>query len=319
MPLILARLIGMILIACGFCTAANAACTAASQSLTFTSGSSYDVRSGSIANISGLAGLACTGSLLSLLGGGYARATVTSANGFKLSTGGSDLIPYQLSADPGGTYVFSQAAPTIDYMNPTLVSLLGLFGNNSFSAPLHGKITGTPNVAAGTYTDTLTIQWDYYICNGIQIGPLCVFYETGTRTITVNVKLIVSQDCRISAPNVSFGSAALVSQFQSVAQAVLVDCTKNSSYKVSFSTGNGGSARPWRTMSDGAGHSLQYNLYRPDGTTIWDDTNPQTSATLGTGGTTPTQLQSYVAKVNGSQVTPPAGSYSDTVSVIISF
>ncbi len=318
MPLILARLAFVILLALGFCTGANAACTSASQSLTFTSGSSYDVRSGSIANVSGSAGLSCTGSLLSLLGGGYARATITSANGFKLGAGGSDLIAYQVSADPGGTYVFTQGG-TIDYMNATLVSLLGLFSNNSFSAPLHGKITGTPNIAAGTYTDTLTIQWDYYICNGIQIGQLCVFYETGTRTVTVNVKLVVSQDCRISAPNVSFGSVALVSQFPSVSQAVLVDCTKNSSYKVSFSTGNSGSARPWRTMSNGAGHSLQYNLYRPDGTTIWDDTNPQTSATLGTGGTTPNQLQSYIAKVNGSQITPPAGSYSDTVSVVISF
>jgi len=318
MPLILARLAFMVLVAFGFCTAANAACTSSSQSLTFTSGSSYDVRSGSIADVSGSAGLSCTGSLLSVLGSGYARATMTSANGFKLGAGGSDLIPYQVSADPGGTYVFTQGG-TIDYMNATLVSLLGLFSNNSFSAPLHGKITGTPNIAAGTYTDTLTIQWNYYICNGIQIGQLCVFYETGTRTVTVNVKLIVSQDCRISAPNVSFGSAALVSQFQSVSQAVLVDCTKDSSYKVSFSTGNSGSARPWRSMSDGAGHSLQYNLYRPDGATIWDDTNPQTSATLGAGGTTPNQLQSYVAKVNGSQVTPPAGSYSDTVSVVISF
>ena len=129
-------------------------------------------------------------------------------------------------------------------MNPTLVSLLGLFSNNAFSAPLTGKITGTPNVAAGTYTDTLTVQWNYYVCNGVQIGPICVFYETGTTSVTVNVKLVVSQDCRISAPNVAFGSVALASQFNSVSQAVLVDCTKDSSYTIAFSSGNGGSARP---------------------------------------------------------------------------
>jgi spore coat protein U-like protein len=314
----LARLAVAICMLIGLCSAANAACTSSSQSLTFTSGSSYDVRAGSIANVSGSAGLSCTGSLLSILGGGYARATITSANAFKLSAGGSDVIAYQVSADSGGTYVFTQGG-TIDYMNASLVSLLGLFSNNNFSAPLYGKITATPNVAAGTYTDTLTVQWNYYICNGIQVAGICVFYETGTRTVTVQVTLIVGQDCRISAPNVNFGTAALVSQFSAVSQAVLVDCTKDSSYKVSFSTGNGGSARPWRTMSDGAGHSLQYNIYRTDGTTIWDDTNPLTSATLGTGGTTPNQMQNYVAKVNGSQITPPAGSYSDTVSVVITF
>jgi spore coat protein U-like protein len=30
-------------------------------------------------------------------------------------------------------------------------------------------------------------------------------------------------------------------------------------------------------------------------------------------------VQSYVAKINTAQTTPPAGSYSDTVSVIITF
>jgi spore coat protein U-like protein len=317
MPVMLLRILAALALALGWGTAAQAACTPSSQSLTFLSGSSYAVRSGSITNASGQAGLACTGSLLSVLGGGYARATVTSANNFQLKNG-SEQIPYQVSADPAGNYPFSQGG-MIDYMNSTLVSLLGLFNNNSFNAPIHGRITGTPNIAAGSYTDTLTVQWNWYVCNGIQIGPICVFYETGTTSITINVSLEVSKDCRISAPNVSFGSVALASQFTSVAQAVLVDCTKNSSYTVAFSNGTGGSARPWRTMNNGAGHTLQYNIYRADGTTIWDETNPMTSATLGTGGTTPNQVQSYVAKVNTAQTTPPAGSYSDTVNVVIAF
>jgi spore coat protein U-like protein len=39
----------------------------------------------------------------------------------------------------------------------------------------------------------------------------------------------------------------------------------------------------------------------------------------GSGSTTPSQVQSYVAKVNPGQATPPAGTYTDTVNVIISF
>jgi spore coat protein U-like protein len=317
MPVIFLRIACALALVFGLASAANAGCTASSQSLTFTSGSSYAVQSGSIASVSGQGGLACTGSLLSVLGSGYARATVTSAKGFKLGNG-SDEIPYRVSADPSGNYVFSQGG-MIDYMNPTLVSLLGLFNNNTFNAPIYAALTGTPNVSAGTYTDTLTVQWNYYVCNGIQIGQLCVFYETGTTSITINVTLEVSKDCRINAPNIVFGSVALVSQFQPVSQAVLVDCTKNSSYNVSFSKGNSGVARPWRTMSDGSGNNLQYNIYRIDGTTIWDDTNPMASATLGTGSTTANQVQSYVAKINTAQTTPPAGSYSDSVSVIITF
>ena len=88
MPIALLHILAAIMLAIAGAGTAEAACTTSSQSLTFASSSSYAVRSGSIANVSGLAGLACSGSLLSALGGGYARATVTSANGFQLKNGG---------------------------------------------------------------------------------------------------------------------------------------------------------------------------------------------------------------------------------------
>jgi spore coat protein U-like protein len=158
------------------------------------------------------------------------------------------------------------------------------------------------------------------VCNGLNLaGIACAGFDQGTATTTVTITLVVGADCKINAPDVVFGTAALASQFSAVSQAVLVDCTVGSSYKVSFSSGANGSSRPWRTMSDGAGHTLQYNIYRTDGTTIWDETNPLTSSTVGTGSTTPSQMQSYVAKINAAQITPPAGTYTDNVNVIISF
>ncbi|CAN5246202.1 spore coat U domain-containing protein [soil metagenome] len=308
----------VLLAICGFVGVAQAGCTTSSGAMTFTPSSSYDVLGGAVQSVSGSAGLACTGSTLSLLGGSYARATITSANGFKLSAGGTDTIPFQVSADANGTVVFTQGS-TVDYMSASLLSLLGIGGASNFTAPLYAKLTASPNVAAGTYTDTLTVQWNYSICNGIQIGPICVGYEAGTTTSVITVTLVVGRDCRISAPNVSFGSAPLVTQFSQVAQAALIDCTKGSTYKVSFSSGQNGSARPWRAMTDGAGHSLQYNIYRSDGVTIWDETNPLTGQGPGTGLTVPSQMQNYVARINAAQTPPLAGSYTDTVSVIVTF
>lgn len=319
MPVILARFLLALSLACGLAGAAEATCTISSPPLTFTPGSTYDVKVSAIPMVSGPAGLACTGSVLNVLGASYASATVTSTNGFTLAGSNGGSIPYKLSPDQTGTYSFNQTR-TINYMSGTLLSLLNILNPNSLSPQMYASLTASPNIPAGTYTDTLTVQWSYQVCNGVNLaGLLCVGYETGTGTSTIRVTLIVSADCRISAPNVSFGSAPLASQFAPVSQAVLVDCSAGSIYKVSFSSGGNGSARPWRTMSDGAGHTLQYNLYLPDGTTIWDTTNPQTSATAGTGSTTPSQMQSYVAKVNAAQTTPPAGTYSDTVNVIITF
>ena len=300
----------------GLTGAARAGCAVSAAAISFQTGSSYDVRDNVVLAASGLAGLACTGSGLSLLGGSYAKATITSANGFKLSAGGSDKIPYQLSADSGGTQIFTQGA-TIDYFSANLLSLLGIGSATNFSAPLYGKITAGANIAAGTYTDTLSVQWDYFVCNGIQIAVICLGAETGQPISTVTVTVVVTRDCRINAPGVSFGTAALASGFSPVTQAVLVNCSKDLVYKISFTSGASGNTRPWRAMSDGAGHDLQYNLYRADGTTIWDESNPQTSASIATGSSVPNQLQTYVAKVNPAQPTPPAGTYTDNVSVLV--
>jgi spore coat protein U-like protein len=296
---------------------AGCAASAGAGSITFAPSTSYDVQAGTIRPVAGLAGLACTGSTLSLLGGSTAKATIISARGFVLRGAGTDGIPYAVSADSAGTQTFTQGS-TIDFMSSNILSLLGIGSASNFNAPLYARLTGIPNVAADTYTDQLTVTWDYSVCNGVQIGSLCVGYETGTLTLKIDVKLEVSRDCRIATRDIAFGSAPLASQFRPVTQSISVDCTKGATYKVAFTSGRSGTSRPWRTMTGSAG-SLQYNIYRPDGTTIWDETNPNVAAAPGTGATTPTQIQSFVAKVNPAQATPPAGTYTDQVVAVVTF
>lgn len=317
MPVILRLLLALVgLFAAG---QAHAVCAIAPpHAAAFAPSSSYDVRAGSVATVSTGAGFSCNGSVITLLGGNRAQATVTSANNMRLRGPGGDLVPYRLSADPGGAYPFTQGS-TIDYFNPALVSLLGILSAGQLSPSFYAVPLGGANVAAGTYTDTLTVQWSWLVCHGVGVGGVCILGEAGTGTATVNLTLTVGADCRIGAPNVSFGSAALASQFAPVAQAVAIDCTKGSAYSVAFTAGQAGAARPWRAMTDGRGNRLRYNLYRNDGATIWDDLASSLSAAVGTGGVDPTQLHTYVARVDPDQPTPPAGSYQDTISVIISF
>lgn len=302
---------------------AEAACNVVTPvSANFAQGTSYDVQSASVASVGSGAGFACSGSTILLIGTNTAKATVTSANGFRLSAGGSDSVTYKVSADPGATVTFTQGG-TVDYMSSNVLGLVNILNGGSFTPQMYFALTNSPNIAAGTYTDTITVSWTWNVCHllGLNLAgiSICVGSETGTSSATINVTLVVTADCRISAPNISFGSAPLASSFATVSQAVALDCTKGMTYKVSFTKGQSGVSRPWRAMTDGAGHSLQYNLYRSDGTTIWDDTNPLTSAVPGTGATTPTQMQTYKAAINPAQVTPPAGHYTDTLSVLVSF
>lgn len=316
------RLITLVLLAiAGVCFPASAfaACqVAGSTAFGFAPASSYDVRQGSVAQSSASAGLTCNGSIISVVSTNTAVAAVSSVNGFKLKGPGGESINYTASADPGGTVTFN-ATPSVDYMDPKLLSLLGILGSTTFMPRLYAVPRAGANVAAGTYTDTLTVQWTWRVCNGVGLGGVCILSDSGTGVATITLTLVVGKDCRISAPSIDFGRAPLVGQFQEINQAVAVDCTKNAVYGVAFTNGSSGAARPWRAMSDGAGHVLQYNLYLPDGTTVWDQTNVQPGALAGTGALVPTQMQRYRARINPAQTPPPAGHYTDTVSVVVSF
>jgi spore coat protein U-like protein len=291
---------------------AQAACQTSNGTVKFADSSSYTVQANSIAPVSASAGFSCSGALLSLINTNSASATITSAKGWTLLGPSGDRIPYLVSADQAGAYTFNQYG-TLDYMDTTTIAL------QTFAPKIYLSINGGGNIAAGTYTDTLTVQWSWTICNGIGLGNICVLSERGSGTVTIPVTLVVSNDCQITAPPIVFGSVPVVSQFPEITQSVIVDCTKGSSYLLGFSKGSASSARPWRTMTDGSGRVLQYNIYRPDGITVWDESNPLASAKPGTGSTTPTQPFAYKARINPDQAAPAAGAYSDNVSVVITF
>ena len=299
---------------------AQAACTrTAATTTTFAPGSSYDIRAGSVATVAAPSSFSCSGTAIVILSSNNATATVNSTNNFTLKNAAGDAIAYRLSADSGGTKAFTQGG-SINYFDPALLALLGILNGGSFTPTMYAAITNTPNISAGTYTDTITVNWNWNVCHLLNVaGLLCLIGESGTGTTVMTVTLTVNKDCRISAPNLSFNSAPLASQFANVTQSVAVDCTKDATYSVAFTNGNSGSARPWRAMSDGAGHSLQYNIYQADGVTIWDQTSALPGGLPGTGALIPAQMQVYVAKVNPAQATPPAGRYTDTVSVLITF
>ena len=319
MPVILRlqALVWMVLAVIVFAAPASAACTVGSGAATFEPGSSYAVRGGTVPAVSASAGLVCNGPIISLVSTNRARARVTSANGFRLLRN-EDSIAYTASADPNGTLVFSQGG-TIDYFDPSVLSVLGIMNGEDFRPQIYARIVGGANVAAGTYTDTLTVQWDWNVCRGVGLGGACILSDSGSGVAVITVTIEVSRNCRIDAPPLSFGAASLASQFAEVTQTILADCTKGTSFAVSLTSGSNNSARPWRAMKNAQGQILRYNLYRSDGSTIWDETNPLAAAIPGSGSLSPALPFVYRARIDPDQPTPPAGSYSDIVSVLINF
>lgn len=299
--------------------AAQAACTSTSGAGTFTSNNSFTVGT-TAEQVTATSGFTCTGSALSLLStntvtatiASTANATGTSARLYNATS--KQYLPYIICQDSGCATPVNVGASTT-WSSTTLLGLLGLFNASDGSMPLYLKTTTGSNLQAGTYTDTINIGWAYHICF-IGVLGICS-YTDGTANTAITVTLIVTNFCYIdSAPNVNFGSAAFPGGFASVtSNSLSVRCTLGATYSVNLNSSNPGSGQ-FRQMSatvNAVVNYLQYQLFKSDAT-VW--TTATNASETGTG---LSQSIPYTATVNAAQANVPAGSYSDTVLVTVTY
>ncbi|QWT41589.1 Csu type fimbrial protein [Dickeya dadantii] len=310
----------IILAACAlfFLGRAQADCAITSGSASLGEISSFSVYS-TAQTTQASSGFSCTGSLLTLLSNNTITATLASSSFASTTTprmysaATSEYIPYSVCKDAscGETYPIGHA---MEWKSTTFLGILGLFSAADGTLPLYIRTTPGANVAAGTYNDMLTISWKWSLCSLGALG-LCI-YDTGTRTSTLAVNMVVMKDCSIvSALDVDFGSAALPSAFASVSgNTIIVQCTKNTPYSINLSGTN--DLSNWRQMASaqsGTTRYLQYQFSRPSGT-IWTQYNDYAS-----NGTGLAQNIVYTAAINSSQAPVPAGTYTDTVTITLTY
>ncbi|MGO0629385.1 Csu type fimbrial protein [Pseudomonas sp. SAR267] len=270
------------------------------------------------------AGLQCTGSLLSLLSASdHFYATITSSTSGLVGPTG-DVIAYTLYADNSTSYPITRGV-AFDFARNGILDLLGLLnGTTPKAVPLYMKTQVGSNVAAGLYQETLTIAWSWNYCSGIGVGGLCLGRDIGSGTQTMTVNLTVSNDCQITTPSISFGSAPVVAGFGTVSQSVSLSCTKGSAYTVGLNDGENVSGGR-RRMKSSAGNYLAYYIFKSAGTVRWGSLTAARRASSdadvnpGNGTGTGSQVFNYNAKVYTDQATPPAASYIDNVILDVQF
>ncbi|MBV4539993.1 Csu type fimbrial protein [Pseudomonas vlassakiae] len=269
-------------------------------------------------------GLQCTGSLLSLLSASdHFYATITSSTSGLVGPTG-DVIAYTLYADNSTSYPITRGV-AFDFARNGILDLLGLLnGTTPKAVPLYMKTLVGSNVAAGLYQETLTIAWSWNYCSGIGAGSLCLGRDIGSGTQTMTVNLTVSNDCQITTPTISFGSAPVVAGFGTVSQSVSLSCTKGSAYTVGLNDGENVSGGR-RRMKSSAGNYLAYDIFKSAGTVRWGSLTTARRASSdadvnpGNGTGTGSQVFNYNAKVYTDQATPPAASYVDNVILDVQF
>lgn len=271
-------------------------------------------------------GLSCTGSLLSLLANNdHFWATITSTQSGLLGPTG-DVIGYTIYANNSTSYPLTRGT-AYDFARNGIIDALGLLnGTVPKTVPLYLGTTIGSNVAAGVYSETLSIFWNWNYCSGIGVGGLCLGRDINSGTTTLTVNLTVANDCTITAPNIAFGSAPVVSAFTPVtSQTINLACTKGSAYTVGLSDGqNPLSVGGRRRMISGSNY-LAYDIFKSAGSTRWGSVGAARRASSdaevnpGNGLGTGSQVFNYNAKIYTDQSTPPAGTYLDNVVLDVGF
>jgi len=154
----------------------------------------------------------------------------------------------------------------------------------------------------------------------VALGCLDSPAVAGTTGGSINASATVIASCTVSTSAVGFGSVDPLSASNVDATGgISVACSNGTAWTAAAGVGSGtGATFASRLMTSGS-NTLGYSLYTNSGrTTIWGDGTGST-ATLGSTGSGSAQNITIYGRVPSGQSSVPPGSYSDTVSVTISY
>lgn len=216
------------------------------------------------------AGLQCTGSLLSLLASDdHFYATFTPVGGTSGLVGPTgDVIAYTLYANNTTSFAINRNQ-RYDFARNGIIDALGLLnGTSPKSVPIYLKSLIGSNVAAGLYQESFVVEWDINYCYGIGLLGACLGRQILKQSTSLTINLTVTNDCQITTPAISFGSAPVISGFTAVNQSINLSCTKGSSYTVGLDDGQN-AAGGRRRMKSSANNYLAYDIFKSAGTQRW--------------------------------------------------
>lgn len=155
-------------------------------------------------------------------------------------------------------------------------------------------------------------------------APVAV--EAGTSTATLSVSIVITASCTINPASLVFASTSgtsLVSTAVNGSTTVSVTCTSGSPYSIAMDNGSNASGSQ-RRMISGA-NFLSYDLYVDAAhTSPWSTATGSGTCTtsgdcyLGTGNGSAQSVNIY-GVVPTTATAPPPGTYTDTVTMTITF
>ena len=150
---------------------------------------------------------------------------------------------------------------------------------------------------------------------------LLPFANTASAAITTSnftVQVTIAAACTInSASTLDFGSQGVLTANVDQTSTLDIQCTNSTPYNIGLDAGTGsGATVAVRKMTSG-GNTVNYSLYSDFGhTTVWGDSvGTDTVAAIGNGAS---QNYTVYGRVP-AQTTPAVGTYTDTVTVTVTY
>ncbi|QBR02709.1 spore coat U domain-containing protein [Paraburkholderia pallida] len=238
-------------------------------------------------------------------------------------TNGTNALTYDLYRDAAHTQpwgsIYSGTTPISLIMakpsGTTLTTTVTVYGQISAAQPA----VPTVNNASTTYSQTFggnttSINYQFYLL----VAPTCASLTSTGGTFAFSVNANVINNCNISATNVAFGSAGVLSSQLRATGAITAQCTNGDAYKIALNGGASGSVAARAMQRSGGGGAVNYQLYLDSGySSAWGDGTGGTVTAAGTG--TGAQQSFTVYGQVPAQSTPLPGNYSDTITATIYF
>ncbi|KAF1024612.1 MAG: hypothetical protein GAK29_02460 [Acinetobacter bereziniae] len=277
--------------------------------------------------------------------------------GFSLAAVNRTYLKYMVSDMPTN-FVNNMTGETliVNYLdtsnNPIVIgeerdlstfSIINIFSTVDGSLPFYAKINTGQAVTPGNYTaqTPFKVKW-YYSVPFLAVAGIGFFEESpgffrgvlgaglnwGTgRDASLNLRIQVLPDCRISTNDVNFGTVAFANAFEPVQTSMGIRCSVKTPYNVSLNNGLYPQNGVQRAMkSSTSNHFLQYEIYKNAtnerwgsfGTEKWSSAFATTNADIYDAYTQ--QGYAFTAKIlNSNPANLPANTYRDTLTVNVEF
>ncbi len=294
-------------------------CTATTDDLNF---GVVDLSGGASVDTSGFLRVSCTGTpgrrvrVCANFGGGTGGIAATADPRYMLHN--TNQLDFNIYKNAALTNIWGSWVWGLSPKGRGFRILLNAAGNGSKNRRVRARIkAGQAGTPAGLYLSSFAGGHTLLSYAYLSTGNCNVISSLGGIQVPFTVSAIVDRACTVTATDMNFGTSGVLDSNLDTTNNISVQCTSGTPYTIGLSNGSSGGTSPSARLMTAGSDNVTYGIYRDTGRTLaWGDSiGVNTVAGVGNGAS-----QSFVGYGRvPSQTSPPPGTYTDTVTVTVSY